>query len=91
MLPKDFRGYLDYLEANGKLLKVKQEVDVRHEMAAGIRKVSDTDGPALLFENVKGYPGWRVAGRTVRHKEARSSGLGDGARRTPASATLPGL
>lgn len=62
MLPKDFRGYLDYLEENGKLLKVKQEVDVRHEIAAGIRKVSDIDGPALLFENVKGYPGWRVAG-----------------------------
>jgi 2,5-furandicarboxylate decarboxylase 1 len=62
MLPKDFRGYLAYLEEKGKLLKVKQEVDAKYEIAAGIRKVSDSDGPALLFENVKGYPGWRVAG-----------------------------
>ena len=62
MLPKDFRGYLDYLEEHGSLLRVTQEVDVRHQIAAGIRKVSDTDGPALLFENVRGYPGWRVAG-----------------------------
>ena len=46
MLPKDFRGYLDYLETKEKLLRVKKEVDIKHEIAAGIRKVSDTDGPA---------------------------------------------
>jgi UbiD family decarboxylase len=62
MLPKDFRGYLDYLETKGKLLRIKKEVDVKYEIAAGIRKISDTDGPALLFENIRGYPGWRVAG-----------------------------
>ncbi len=59
---KDFRSYLDYLETKGKLCRVKKEVGVRYEIAAGIRKVSDTDGPALLFENIKGYPGWTVAG-----------------------------
>lgn len=58
---KDFRGYLGYLEEKGKLVRVRKEVDVRHEIAAGIRKASDTDGPALLFENVKGYPDWKVA------------------------------
>ncbi len=69
MLPKDFRGYLDYLSRNGKLLRVKEQVDVKHEIAAGIRKVSDTDGPALLFENVKDYPGWRVAGGVYATKK----------------------
>jgi 2,5-furandicarboxylate decarboxylase 1 len=59
---KDFRGYLNYLETKGKLVRVKKEVDIKYEIAAGIRKVSDTDGPALLFENIKGYPEWRVAG-----------------------------
>ncbi len=61
MLPRDFRGYLSHLEDHGRLRRVTQEVDPRHEMAAGVRRVSDTDGPALLFENVKGFPGWRVA------------------------------
>ncbi len=37
---KDFREYLDYLEKKGKLLKVKQAVDIRYEIAAGIRKIS---------------------------------------------------
>jgi 2,5-furandicarboxylate decarboxylase 1 len=57
----DFRGFLDYLEPRGKLVRVKKEVDTRFDIAAGIRKVSDTDGPALLYENVRGFPGWRVA------------------------------
>jgi UbiD family decarboxylase len=58
---KDFRGHLEFLEENGKLLKVRKEVDIRFDIAAGTRKISDTDGPALLFENVMGFPEWRVA------------------------------
>ena len=59
---KDLREYLRFLENQGKLLRVKKEVDTRFEIAAGIRKISDTDGPALLFENIKDFPGWRVVG-----------------------------
>ena len=57
----DFRGFLDFLEKKDQLLRVQREVDTRFDIAAGIRKVSDTDGPALLYENIKDYPGWRVA------------------------------
>ncbi len=59
---KDFRDYLDSLERQGMLVRVTKEVSPRFEIAAGIRKVSDTNGPTLLFENVAGHPGWRVAG-----------------------------
>ncbi|MBI2910036.1 MAG: UbiD family decarboxylase [Chloroflexi bacterium] len=59
---KDFRDYLDYLEKNGKLARVKKAVDPKFGFAAGIRKTSDVDGPALLFENIKGYTGWRAMG-----------------------------
>ncbi len=59
---KDFRDYLDNLERQGMLLRVTKEVSPRFEMAAGVYKTGKTNGPALLFENVKGYPGWRVAG-----------------------------
>lgn len=57
----DFRGFLEFLEARGKLCRVGKEVETRFEIAAGIRKVSDADGPALLYEHVRGYPGWQVA------------------------------
>jgi len=58
----DFREYLAYLEKKGLLARIKKEVDVKFEVAAGIKKISDHDGPALLFEKVKGYPSWTVAG-----------------------------
>ena len=75
MLPKDFRGYLDYLDKMGKLLRVKKEVDPKYEIAAGIRKISDDNGPALLFENVKGYPSWRVVGGIYGTKELMALAL----------------
>lgn len=57
----DFRGFLDLLAKKEKLLRVTKEVSTRFEIAAGIRKVSDIDGPALLFEKIKGHPDWQVA------------------------------
>ncbi len=73
---KSFREHLDYLESKGKLLRVKKGVSPRFEIAAGIRKVSDTDGPALLFENIKGYPGWRVAGGVYATQKLLALALG---------------
>src|SRR5690554_5839291 len=42
------------LERNGHLIRVKEEVDPYLEMAAIHMRVYDQQGPALLFENVKG-------------------------------------
>ncbi|MBU9714140.1 UbiD family decarboxylase [Evansella tamaricis] len=46
------------LEKNGHLIRIKEEVDPHLEMAAIHLKVFEAEGPALLFENVKGskYP-----------------------------------
>ena len=57
----DFRGFLDLLAKKDKLLRVTKEVSTRFEIAAGIRKVSDIDGPALLYEKIKDHPDWQVA------------------------------
>ena len=50
----DLREFLKYLESEGELVRIREPVDVKHEIAAYIRKTSDRQGPALLFENVKG-------------------------------------
>ena len=42
------------LERNGHLIRVKEEVDPYLEMSAIHSKVFSVNGPALLFENVKG-------------------------------------
>ncbi len=44
------------LERHGHLVRIKQEVDPHLEMAAIHMRVYDAQGPALLFENVKGSP-----------------------------------
>ncbi len=73
---EDLRGYLSFLEEQGQLLRVKEEVDVKFDIAAGIRKTSDVEGPALLFENVKGFPGWRVLGGLFATRKLVALGLG---------------
>jgi 2,5-furandicarboxylate decarboxylase 1 len=54
----DLRAFLDTLERQGDLLRIKDEVDWAYEAAALTRQTSDIQGPALLFERVKGsgYP-----------------------------------
>ncbi len=42
------------LEKNGHLVRIKEEVDPYLEMAAVHLRVYEANGPALLFENVKG-------------------------------------
>ena len=44
------------LEKHGHLIRIKEEVDPNLEMAAIHMRVFDNQGPALLFENVKGSP-----------------------------------
>jgi 2,5-furandicarboxylate decarboxylase 1 len=51
----DFRDFLRLLEADGDLRRVTRTVDTRFEISAGMRRMSDAKGPALLFENVKGH------------------------------------
>lgn len=47
-----FRDFLGQLAACGDLQRIRGEVDPRFELGAIIRKVSDEQGPALLFERV---------------------------------------
>ena len=44
------------LEKNGQLIRIKTEVDPYLEMAEIHRRIFDKQGPAILFEKVKGSP-----------------------------------
>jgi len=47
--------FIDELEKAGELKRVKTEVDTNLEIAEILRRVSYTNGPAVLFENVRNY------------------------------------
>lgn len=60
------RSFLEYLEAEGEILVSEVEVDPYLEMAALQKRFEG--GPALLFNNVKGYPNGRLATNIFAHK-----------------------
>jgi 4-hydroxy-3-polyprenylbenzoate decarboxylase len=63
----DLREWIKWLDKAGELKRVREEVDPILEMAEIADRVAkmgkgtpNAGGPALLFENVKGYPGATV-------------------------------
>ena len=51
----DLRDYVSACEKVGQLKRVKAEVDWELELSHVCKIVEEKAGPALLFENVKGY------------------------------------
>lgn len=50
---KDLREFLEVLEDKGELVRLKEEVSVDLEMAAMLRKLTYSKGPAVIFERIK--------------------------------------
>jgi phenylphosphate carboxylase beta subunit len=51
----DLRGFISLCEKEGQLARVKAEVDWELEISHICKIAEEASGPALLFENVKGY------------------------------------
>ncbi|MGD0230574.1 MAG: phenylphosphate carboxylase subunit alpha [Syntrophorhabdales bacterium] len=62
---KDNRTYIDALLETGDAITVNQEVDWDLEMGAIVRRTCEKKGPAVLFKNVKDYPGFDVIGAPI--------------------------
>jgi 4-hydroxy-3-polyprenylbenzoate decarboxylase len=52
---EDLRDFIKELEKNNELKRISAEVDSNLEIAEIIRRQMYSNGPAILFENVKGY------------------------------------
>ena len=51
----DIRTYIEALDAHGLLKRVEAEVDSKYELAHVSKVNEEQNGPALLYENVKGH------------------------------------
>jgi 2,5-furandicarboxylate decarboxylase 1 len=58
---KDFRHFLRGLEEAGELKRISREINPEFEIAAYVRRASDTNGPAFLFDRIRGHSEWTVA------------------------------
>jgi len=66
-MPKDMREWIRELKEAGEIISIKDEVDPQKNMSAYLWKSKEK---ALLFENVKNHPGWKVLGQApanMRH------------------------
>lgn len=78
-----FREYINKLDKEGSLIKVKKEVSVGIEAAAVLKAAEPSQ---LLFEKVKNYPDFRVAGNIFCTKQSIADYLG-----IPTSGLIPKL
>ncbi|MBI5898262.1 MAG: UbiD family decarboxylase [Rhodocyclales bacterium] len=70
---RDLRAYLDDLGAD--LLRVAAPLDPKFEVAAVLREVA-AQGRSVLFENVPGHPGIRIAGNLLASRSLAAKALG---------------
>ncbi|MBI3090316.1 MAG: UbiD family decarboxylase [Candidatus Tectomicrobia bacterium] len=68
----DLRSFLRAAEEAGRVRRVRREVDPDANMG---ELCSQSDNP-LLFESVKGYPGWRVAAALMQGRVDQALALG---------------
>lgn len=54
---KDMREYMQILEQKGLLMHVTAPVDLEHEVGAILTRSLERKGPAIVFDNIKGYEG----------------------------------
>ncbi len=74
---KSLRHWLRFLEEQGDLARVTREVDTDQEISAIAYKAARTPrSPSFLFENIKGYPGWRIATGTLLGARRQAWALG---------------
>jgi UbiD family decarboxylase len=66
----DLRQWIGMLEKESELQRIRAEVDWDREIGAIARRVLEKKGPALLFENIKGY-------RDGRCTQLLTGGLGE--------------
>ena len=82
MAYNDLREWIAALDRAGELKRVKAEVDPILEITEitdrvskwGARNGKGPGGPALLFENVKGYPGAQGTHQPVWQRTANEHG-----------------
>ena len=74
---QDLRVVLAGMEKEGGLLRVKREVEPTIEIPSVMRGLSKLQKiPALLFENIKGFPGVRGCGALFSDKPRTLRALG---------------
>ncbi|MDO8691675.1 MAG: UbiD family decarboxylase [Dehalococcoidia bacterium] len=72
---KDLRSFLEYLEADGDLVKIDEYLSPRHEIPAVLKKMDKVNGAAVVFSMSKGYD-MPVVGNLLGRRRRLAAALG---------------
>ena len=76
-IPTSLRSAVDLLDHRGGLVRVKRSVDTVGEVTAVMTALEEKgDWSAALFDSVKGYDGWRIAGSLFSDRSNVAAMLG---------------
>ncbi|SPD72416.1 conserved hypothetical protein [uncultured Desulfobacterium sp.] len=73
------RDWIEFLEDKDLLVRNNNEVDLNGEVGAISRRICATDSKAVIHNNVRGYPGWKIFsdGLTTRARQAMALGMAE--------------
>jgi UbiD family decarboxylase len=73
---KSLRDWMKFLEDKEELVHNKTEVNLEVDVSAIAYKACRESAPAVIHENIKGYPGWRVLSGTFNTMDRMAYALG---------------
>ena len=72
----DLRKHLEILRKIELLKEIDTEVDIKHEVASLIYNIGKHSGKAVLFNNIKNYPRWKMVGGVFSTPDLTAIALG---------------
>ena len=73
---RDLREYLEFLEKKNLVFHVKEELSPVLEIPELTRRFISMRKPTVVFDNVKGFPGWRMVSNIFRDLDTIKMFLG---------------
>jgi 4-hydroxy-3-polyprenylbenzoate decarboxylase len=67
MISQSLRQWIDYLEQEGEVVRLYEEINLEPDSGAIGRAILDTRGPAVWAQNIYGYETTMVTGLMATH------------------------
>lgn len=73
---EDLNSFMEDLKKNDELVEIDKEMAPGLEIAHLLGALGDRGGPAVLFNNVRGFPGTKIVGNIMGHRRRIAMALG---------------
>ncbi|MCL5961700.1 MAG: UbiD family decarboxylase, partial [Chloroflexi bacterium] len=68
--------WISFLEEKGQLQRNRRQMNLRNDFGLVSKAIAEKNGPAIVHENVWGYPGWHIHSEGLTTIQRRAWALG---------------